>query len=85
MINNVNVYYPKGTYQDSPACFPELKKQAKRLSKEYGIFARIDFYATDKGPVFGEFTPTPFRGHSFAPAADKMFVQYWDKYCKGTI
>lgn len=84
-IDNVNLYYPVGPYQEPPACLLEMIQQAKQLSKAYGIFARIDFYATDKGAVFGEFTPTPFKGKSFAPSADKMFMQYWDKYCNGKI
>ena len=49
------------------------------------IFVRIDFYATDKGAVFGEFTPTPFRGLFFTPHADKLFIPLWDQYCNGLI
>jgi hypothetical protein len=84
-ISNVNTYYPQGPTQQPPACLPELIQQAKTLSKAYGIFARIDFYATDKGSVFGEFTPTPFRGLGFTPKADKFLVKYWDTYCLNSI
>jgi hypothetical protein len=59
--------------------------QVKSLSKEYGIFCRIDFYATPKGPVFGEFTPTPFKGKYFTVRGEKLFIHYWDKYCNGKI
>ncbi len=48
-------------------------------------FARMDFYATDKGAVFGEFTPTPFMGTNFTPAGEQMLVANWDKYYKGMV
>ncbi|MBF9252796.1 hypothetical protein I2I11_05810 [Pontibacter sp. 172403-2] len=84
-IDNPNTYYPKGTYQQPPVCLAEMIEQAKKLSRLYGIFVRIDFYATDKGAVFGEFTPTPFMGTNFTPAGEQMLIDYWDKYCKGMI
>ena len=84
-IENFNTYYPKGTYQQPPTCLAEMIEHAKILSRAYDIFARIDFSATDKGAVFGEFTPTPFKGFLFTPAGEKMLVNYWDKYCAGKI
>jgi hypothetical protein len=51
--------YPLGEVQRPPKCLSEMIEYARRLSKAYEIFCRIDFYATDKGAVFGEFTPTP--------------------------
>lgn len=85
LIDNLSTNYSRGTYQAPPDCLPEMIEQAKLLSKAYGIFARIDFYATDKGAVFGEFTPTPALGKGFTPAANKMLATYWDKYCNGKI
>jgi hypothetical protein len=85
IMENVNTYYPKGDYQQPPKYLQEMLKQAKELSKSYEIFVRIDFYATDKGAVFGEFTPTPFMGSCFTSAADKLFINYWDKLCKGKV
>lgn len=80
-IKEINTYYAKGAYQQPPVCLSEMLDQARTLSKVYGIFVRIDFYATDKGAVFGEFTPTPFMGKSFSPAGEQMLLNYWDKYC----
>ncbi len=84
-LGNLNTGYPEGPYLKPPACLPEMLAQAKKLSKIYGIFVRIDFYATDKGVVFGEFTPTPFKGNGFTPEGDKLLTEYWDKYCPGKI
>jgi hypothetical protein len=82
-IPNVNLYYPQAPYQQPPNCLQEIIDQAKLLSLSYEIFVRIDFYATDKGSIFGEFTPTPFKGKYFTPEAENMFINYWDKYCAG--
>lgn len=85
VMENVNTYYAKGNYQSPPKCLREMVEKAKELSKSYEIFVRIDFYATDKGAVFGEFTPTPFLGSNFTPFADRLFMDYWDKYCNDKI
>lgn len=82
---NITENYQLGEVQNPPNCLPEMIEYAKKLSTEYGIFARIDFYATDKGAVFGEFTPTPALGKGFTPAGEKLLAEYWDKYCNGLI
>ena len=38
-----------------PKCWDEMVQQARTLGDAVGAFSRIDFYATTKGPVFGEF------------------------------
>lgn len=84
-LPNFTANYPDGKEQAPPACLLEMTAAAERLSKAYQIFCRIDFYATDKGAVFGEFTPTPALGKGFTPAGDKLLTAYWDKFCKGMI
>lgn len=84
-MKNITSNYSVGKVQKPPRCLPEMKEYARRLSKAYEIFARIDFYATDKGVYFGEFTPTPASGKGFTPAGDKFLADYWDRYCKGKI
>lgn len=85
VITELGTDFPKGPYQSPPACLEEMKMHAKELSKAYGIYVRIDFYATDKGVVLGEFTPTPSAGKYFTPEADKLLIKHWNKYCKGMI
>ena len=77
--------YAEGEYQEAPGCLPEMIRFAKTLSKEYRIFVRVDLYATQKGAVFGEFCPTPARGHGFTPFGNKLLINAWDKNCKGLI
>lgn len=85
VMKDISNDFPKGSYQYPPDCTDEMIEHAKKLSRAYEIYVRLDFFATDKGAVFGEFTPTPSAGNHFTPAADKMFINYWDKNCKGMI
>ncbi|MBE9586404.1 hypothetical protein IM792_18270 [Mucilaginibacter sp. JRF] len=77
--------YPPAQYQNQPQCFAEMLRQAKAMSRVYQIFVRIDFYATNDGAVFGEFTPTPSMGGGTTPFGQKLLISYWDKYCKGMV
>ena len=84
-LNNLTTNYPDGINQSRPKCFEEMTEFARKLSKSYEIFVRVDFYATDKGAVFGEFTPTPALGLGFTPDGNKLLTAYWDKFCDGLI
>jgi len=84
-MKKIHYLYPGRDEPQKPACFEEMLEQAKTISKAYGIFVRLDFFATDKGPVFGEFTPTPALGTSFTPYGKKLLLEHWDKYCPGLI
>lgn len=71
--------------QPKPECLEEMVEHVKALSKAYQIFCRIDFYATTKGAVFGEFTPTPGMGEGFSKFGHRLMLDYWDKYCTGLV
>lgn len=84
-LKAINRSYPSTNYQEPPECLEEMLQQARILSKAYEIFVRIDFYASDKGPIFGEFAPTPSMGGRYTSYGSNLLVSYWDKYCKGLI
>jgi hypothetical protein len=84
-LPNLTTNYPDGEEHPVPACFSKMRDTSILLSKSYKIFVRIDFYATDKGVVFGEFSPTPAVGKGFTKPGDKLLTEYWDKYCRGMI
>lgn len=83
--NDPKYVLSKRPYEPAPKCFSEMLGKARILSRSYEIFARIDFYATAKSVVFGEFTPTPFLGKHFTQAGESMLVAHWDKLCCGKI
>lgn len=84
-MKKIHYFYPGKDVPERPACFPEMIEHAIAMSKVYGLFVRIDFFATDKGAVFGEFTPTPAMGKNFTPYGKKLLLEHWDKYCAGMI
>jgi len=84
-MKKIHFKYPGKEELQPPLCLNEMLSHAKKLSKAYGIFVRLDFFATNKGPVFGEFTPTPSIGKGFTPYGKKLLLDYWDKYCPGLI
>jgi hypothetical protein len=84
-MKKLHYRYPGKEDLIKPECFDRMLTQAKHLSKAYGIFIRLDFYATNKGPVFGEFTPTPGMGKNFTPYGKNLLLNYWDKHCPGLI
>ena len=61
-----------------PECWDEMLAQVKKLGKELNCFMRIDMYATNKGPVFGELTPTPEGGIGYTDFADKYLATFWN-------
>lgn len=84
-LKMVNITYPHKHDPLKPKCYQEMVNEAKKLSIPYDIFVRIDFYATPKGAVFGEFTATPSMGKMYTSYGKKMLLKYWDKYCMGKI
>lgn len=72
-------------FEPAPNCLPEMIKEVKKLSRHYETFVRIDFYATNRGAVFGEFTPTPRKGKFLTKYGNENLIIAWDKYCKRMI
>lgn len=72
-------------YDPAPKCLDQMKDAAIKLSREYKIFCRIDFYATENGAVFGEFTPTPRKGKFVTTYGNRELIRAWDSYCKDMI
>jgi hypothetical protein len=55
----------------APKCLPEIVYWAERLGSLWNdTYLRIDFYATNRGAVFGEFTFNPAAGNGFVDSAD---------------
>lgn len=72
-----------------PKCSAELLESARKLSRSLGMaFTRIDLYASDKGPVFGEITTTPgpayYKTGSYRlrPEFDAEMGAMWHKAAK---
>ncbi len=80
--NKILVDAVTNNIDDPPKCFEEMKTSAVELSLHYKNFVRIDFYATNKGAVFGEFTPTPRKGKFLTKFGNKQLIHAWDNHVK---
>ena len=58
---------------------------AKKIGKAYDHYIRLDFFQTDKGPVFCEFTPTPCLGLHVTETGNQYLMKYWKNISKGVI
>jgi hypothetical protein len=62
-----------------PACFEEMKSQARALGEAYETFLRVDFYASDAGSIFGEFAATPYLGSGFTEFGNRHLGDVWQE------
>jgi len=72
-----------GPLMDPPACLDEILTAARALGRTLGTFMRIDFFISDKGAVFNEFSSMPYIVPT--PYADALFGGLWaEKFPEAT-
>lgn len=69
--------FPHGPAVPPPRCADGILDTARRLGRAYGTYVRVDVYATDRGCVFGEFSPTPTRGEGYSDFGDEYLLSHW--------
>jgi hypothetical protein len=75
---------PMNTYLDqdaeikaAPACLGRMLELATLMGAKLGTYMRIDFFVTDGGLVFNEFSSVPLLGHYNTPYCDRVFGALW--------
>jgi len=63
--------------REPPRCYEQMLDLAVKLGVALGTYARLDFFATDQGCVFNEFTVFPFEGRDYTPYCDELFGALW--------
>lgn len=83
-IPRMSTSYLPGCTEKKPKFFKEMISLAKEISREFPYVMRLDFYLSDKGPVFGEFTPNPSAGFNLTEVGERtlqqLFFVYPDEY-----
>lgn len=79
----VNVALPQTPLMDPPRCLDEMVRCAARMGAALGTYMRIDFFSTDRGCVFNEFSSTPGGGEDYTPYGDELFGALWAEHCPG--
>ncbi|MFN7953650.1 MAG: ATP-grasp fold amidoligase family protein [bacterium] len=69
--------HPPGQALDRPPHLAELVRLASVLGTAIGTYMRADFYSTERGWVFGEFSSTPGGGDGFTEVAVELFERLW--------
>ena len=62
-----------------PPGLAEMKRQAQRIGAAVDDYCRLDFFESDDGPVFGEFSMVPYRGLGITPFADEYLGECWQR------
>jgi hypothetical protein len=73
----MNVGLPQAEIRDPPACLEEMLRQASTLGTELQTYMRIDFFGTDRGCVFNEFSSLPGEGPDYTPYCEDFFGALW--------
>ncbi|PZR00595.1 MAG: hypothetical protein DI533_08615 [Cereibacter sphaeroides] len=60
-----------------PDCYPNMLGIARDIGRRLNTFVRLDMYATDRGPVFGEFTHFPNGGRNYTLKSDIWLGSLW--------
>jgi hypothetical protein len=70
----------KGPTFPKPELLSELLKTAEFVARDTGVFARLDFYLTTRGVVFGEFTAYPVGGIGFTQLGERYLCNLIDRF-----
>lgn len=73
----VNLGLPPLPHADPPRCLDQMLRNAVRLGAAFGTFVRVDFFSTDRGCVFNEFSSTPGKGTAYTPYGDELLGALW--------
>jgi TupA-like ATPgrasp len=75
----MDVSYPLSEITGPPQCIESMLRSAARLGGALGTYVRIDFFSTDRGCVFNEFSSTPNRGTNLTPYCDEFLGRLWEE------
>lgn len=62
---------------EQPQCWQEMISCVKRLAVAFETFVRVDYFATDKGPIFSEFSSTPQPLQFITSFGDQYLGKMW--------
>jgi len=70
--------YPLAPRRGPPRCLEEMLGAATRLGEAIGTYMRVDFFASDAGAVFNEFSSTPqVHKLAYTRCCEETFGALW--------
>lgn len=74
--------WPIGDVRPQPPFLAEMVDLCTRMGRAIGTYMRIDFFGTDRGCVFNEFSSTPLVVKpDYTPFCDELFDSRWRESC----
>lgn len=74
---DASVFPPNGNVR-APKCLDALIDLADKIASNINSYARVDLYATERGPVLGEITSFPNMGRGFSEYGNILLGQTWE-------
>ena len=56
-----------------------MMSSVRRLGMAFGTYVRVDYYATERGPIFSEFSSTPGASKQHTPFGDDYLGRFWNE------
>jgi hypothetical protein len=82
----MDLVVPLAPEQPAPPFLGEMLEAAGALGAFIGTYMRIDFFGSDSGLVFNEFSSTPaIKRLKFTPYCNELFGEVWQETCSGAI
>jgi hypothetical protein len=75
----IHTRVPSGGAFDPPRSLDEMIRCVRRLGVALGTYVRVDYYDTDQGPVFSEFSSTPGSGTQHTRFGDDYMGRFWSE------
>ena len=74
----INTYLPPDEQlSEPPRCLERMVEQAATLGAELGTYMRVDFFASERGCIFNEFSSLPLGGNYNTPYCEELFGSRW--------
>lgn len=69
--------YPEDIIRVPPKDLSTMISYAKKIGRIYDHYVRLDFFQSDRGPIFCEFTPTPCLGLHVTETGNRFLMDHW--------
>jgi hypothetical protein len=68
-----------------PAFLDEMVRASERVAAAAGTYLRVDFFVTERGPLFNEFSSVPGGGRGYTEFGDDFLGAAWAKHVPDAV
>jgi len=78
IAQRIKCNYKSGPAYARPPALDQILKMSDLIAADISCFYRLDFYLSERGPLFGEFTSYPSGGRAFTNFGAKLMCGLMD-------